>query len=54
MLIVNLGAFGLYLASVVVYYIFYTILYTDKSPRTGVYKPIFISWIISAICSAIA
>ena len=53
-LIVNLGAFGLYLASVVVYYIFYTILYTDKNPTNGVIKQTFISWIISAICSAIA
>lgn len=54
MLIVNLCAFGLYLASVVVYYIFYTILYTDKNLTSGVIKQTFISWIISAICSTIA
>lgn len=54
MLSVNLAAFGLYLASLVVYYVFYMILYSESSASTVQINNTFISWIVSAVCSTIA
>ena len=54
MLVINLLAFSLYLVSLIVYYVFYLILYSEAVPSDQQINHVFISWIVSAACSTVA
>jgi hypothetical protein len=54
MLVINLLAFSLYLVSLIVYYVFYLILYSEAVPSPQQINHVFISWIVSAACSTVA
>lgn len=54
MLFVNLAMFGLYILSLLVYYIVYTMVYFDNHVEKKGFVFLLGSNVISAICSAIA
>lgn len=53
MLLINTAVFGLYIASVIVYYTFRAIAYSPNGTAKQM-NNMFISWMASAVCSAIA